>query len=304
MKPLQLKVLDLSHRLPGPLAGKLLADQGAEVVKLEDQVAMDPFLEGLFAQFDDSFVDWYHALNQQKKVVRLDFKAADAKDVVRPWLEWADVVLMGLSDKLATNLGVDATGIAQLSGAKVFLSMGASRQSKTAMHDLNVLAETGLLKLHVAGQTQSPLAPPFLPVAGIAFGQQTALAALALHQQAVREKKCVISKVFMQEEIENSLAPFWPKRQRELGQTKFLHNGAYPCYCLYRTKDGDWLAVAAVEEKFWLAFSQAFQLQLENRFDRSSESFDLVARAVSARTTAELELLLEGKDICVSVIRA
>jgi alpha-methylacyl-CoA racemase len=304
MRPLHLKVLDLSHRLPGPLAGKLLADQGADVVKLEDQVAMDPFLEGLFAQFDSSFVDWYHALNEKKQVVRLDFKASNAKELVRPWLEWADVVLMGLSEKLATQLGVDPSGTASLTGARVFLSMGASRQSKTAMHDLNVLAETGLLKLHVAGQTQSPLPPPFLPVAGISFGQQTALTALALHQQAVRENKCVISKVFMQEEIENSLTPFWPKRQQELGQTKFLHNGAYPCYCLYRTKDGDWLAVAAVEEKFWLAFSQAFQLKLENRFDRNPESFEQVARAVSARTTAELEHLLEGKDICVSVIRA
>ncbi len=303
MKPLRLKVLDLSHRLPGPLATKLLADLGAEVVKLEDEVAQDPFLEGLFAQFDPSFVDWYHALNQQKRVVRLDFKANDAAAQVRPWVEWADVILMGLGGKLQDRLGVRPEAVAQLAGPRVVLSMAASREGKGAMHDLNVLAETGLLALHVAGAEHSPLAPPFLPVAGISFGQQTALNLLALHQQAVVDNRCVISTVFMQEETERALGPFRPTAEGQTMRTKFLHNGAYPCYCLYRTQDGNWLAVAAVEEKFWAEFAQLFGIKLDNRFATDPAAFAHVAQTVQARTTAELERLLENKDICVSVVR-
>lgn len=305
MKPLQgIKVLDLSHRLPGPLGAKLLADKGAEVVKLEDEQLKDPFLEGFFATFDASFMDWYKELNHSKKVVRTDFKSADVKSVVSQWVDWADIILMGLSDKMAIRLGLSAEDISKLSGPKVVLSMGASRTGKTAMHDLNALAEAGLLDMHVAGATESPLAPPFLPVAGIGFGQQIALSAVSLLLQAQREKTCIESKVFMLEEIENVFSPFWSKELRAQKRTKFLHNGAYPCYCLYQSKDGDWLAVAAVEEKFWQQFSEALKLNLgsEERFSRSPEVFKLVAAAISTLSTSELDKLLVSKDICVSII--
>jgi crotonobetainyl-CoA:carnitine CoA-transferase CaiB-like acyl-CoA transferase len=52
-KPLTgMTIVDLSHRLPGPLCGKLLNDLGANVIKIEDHIFQDPFLSGLFAQFD------------------------------------------------------------------------------------------------------------------------------------------------------------------------------------------------------------------------------------------------------------
>ena len=59
-------ILDLSHRLPGPLAGKVLADMGAEVIKVEDQKFKDPFIHGLFAEMDPSFPHWYEELNSNK----------------------------------------------------------------------------------------------------------------------------------------------------------------------------------------------------------------------------------------------
>lgn len=306
MKPLSgVKVLDLSHRLPGPLGAKLLADKGAEVVKLEDEKLKDPFLEGFFATFDESFMDWYQELNAAKKVVRLDFKGASIRSEISQWVQWADIILLGLSDKMALQFGLGPEDLKTITTAKVVLSMGASQSNKTAMHDLNALAEAGLLDMHVAGVSQSPLPPPFLPVAGIAFGQQIALSAVALFLQAQREKKCIISKVFMLEEIENVFTPFWSKNLRSKERTKFLHNGAYPCYCLYKSKDGDWVAVAAVEEKFWLQFNDALGLglSLEERFSRSPETFERVANAIATRTTSELDRSLVSKDICVSLIR-
>ena len=306
MKPLsRVKVLDLTHRLPGPLAGKLLADQGAEVVKVEDSVLKDAFLEGFFATFDNSFVDWYHGLNDTKKIVRLDFKAADIQTQMKTWVDWAEVILLGLSDKMALRMGFGPEELAKLSGPKVVLTLAASKQNKTAMHDLNALADTGLLDMHVAGQTQSPLPPPFLPTAGIAFGQQVALSALAHLTQARALRCCLISKVFMQEEIESVFLPFWSHNLRAQPRTKFLHNGAYPCYCLYKTRDGDWIAVAAVEEKFWRSFVENLGLQLtdEERFSREDTIFQTVAKEISTRTSAELTDLLVNKDICVSLVR-
>jgi len=75
-KPLKgITVVDLSHRLPGPLCGKILSDLGASVIKIEDHVFQDPFLSGLFAQFDSSFVSWYENLNGGKTIERFDFNS-------------------------------------------------------------------------------------------------------------------------------------------------------------------------------------------------------------------------------------
>ena len=54
-----IKILDFTHRLPGPLAGKILSDMGAEVIKVEDIKHKDPFLSGMFSEFDQSFENWY-----------------------------------------------------------------------------------------------------------------------------------------------------------------------------------------------------------------------------------------------------
>ena len=54
-----IKIIDFSHRLPGPLAGKILSDLGAEVIKIEDETHKDPFLSGMFSHFDESFKIWY-----------------------------------------------------------------------------------------------------------------------------------------------------------------------------------------------------------------------------------------------------
>ena len=63
-KPLSGKtILDLSHRLPGPMAGKLLGDLGARVIKVEDKKFKDPFIYGLFAEMDNSFPIWYENIN-------------------------------------------------------------------------------------------------------------------------------------------------------------------------------------------------------------------------------------------------
>ncbi len=306
MKPLAgLRVLDLSQRLPGPLAGMLLADLGAEVIKVEDATYRDAFLDQGLSHFDDSFVEWYNELNAHKRLVRLDYKATESRELVRQEVLKSDILIHGLPIKMAVFLGMTQEDLEALQKPLAVLELGASQTHKTAMHDLNALAEAGFLNLHVAGQTQSPLPPPFLPIAGISFGQQIALTALALHRQAQREGKPAISKVFLYDEIVKVYRPFWTKNLREQNRTKFLHNGIYPCYALYRNKDGDWLAVAAVEEKFWREFIALFELQLQesDRFSTKPEVFQSVAQSVKARSTAELEGLLKNKDICVSLIR-
>ena len=306
MKPLSgLKVLDLSQRLPGPLAGMLLADLGAEVVKLENLPTPDPFLDEEMAQVDDGFLEWYQQLNGGKKIERLDFGVSASEGEIRNKLQWADIVLMGLSPRWVERFKLSHEHLLKLTKPIAILQLGASRD-KGAMHDLNALAESGLLQLHVSQSSSTVLAPPFLPIAGISFGQQIALQALALHRQAQQNQKPAISQVFLYDEILKVYRPFWTQNLKQQNRTKFLHNGKYPCYALYRTRDGNWVAVAAVESKFWQEFVQLLGLKLtvEERFSTKADVFQHVANTIEARTTAELDGLLKGKDICVSLIRS
>lgn len=298
-----IKIIDFTHRLPGPLAGKILADLGAEVIKIEDVKHKDPFLSGMFSEFDQSFEDWYEELNKNKKVLRLDFKDPKAKEEIRSHLKSASGLMLSLSSKLKSSLGLTDDDLKDLNIAVVELE--ASSTHNKAMHDLNALAISGYLSLHVAHENDPIVAPPFMPVAGIAFGQQVATQLLANIIEARDKKSFVKSVSYLHDTAENILNPFWSKKLQGQKKTKFLHNGAYPCYSLYRTSDGHYVAVAAVEEKFWSDLKETFQidLPLERRFETSGPAFNAVASVFAKLSTSEIESRSHNKELCLSIVR-
>lgn len=300
-----IRIIDLTHRLPGPLAGKILADMGAEVIKIEDEKHKDPFLSGMFSEFDQSFENWYEELNGNKQILRLDFKATNIKETIRSYLDNADGVMLSLSPKLKANLGVDDDSLKSLKKKLAVVELEASSTHNKAMHDLNALALSGYLSLHVASETAQVVDPPFMPIAGIAFGQQVATQMLA-NIIVVREKNDLVKSVsYLYDTAEGIFHPFWSKKLRAQKKTKFLHNGAYPCYSLYRAKDGHYVAVAAVEDKFWNDLMQTFDipLPLHRRFETSAEAFDAVAKSFAKLSVNEIEAKAQNKELCLSIVR-
>lgn len=299
------KFIDLTHRLPGPLAGKILADMGAEVIKIEDEKHKDPFLSGMFSEFDRSFENWYEELNKDKKVIRLDFKSPQIKDIIKSHLTSADGILLSLSPKLKMSLGVDDDSLKAFNKSLAVVELEASSTHNKAMHDLNALALSGYLSLHVANENTQIVDPPFMPVAGIAFGQQVATQMLANVLASQKSKELVKSVSYLHDTAEAIFHPFWSKELRSQGKTKFLHNGAYPCYSLYRTQDGHYVALAAVEEKFWIDLIQTFgiNLPLEKRFDTIPEAFDAVAQVFAKMSVNEIETKAHNKELCLSIVR-
>ncbi len=295
-------IIDLTHRLPGPLAGKILQELGAEVIKIEDEKHKDPFLSGMFSEFDRSFENWYEELNQNKKIVRLDFKSPDARKQIAGYLEEADGVLLSLSPKLKTSLGLNDEN---LKGELAVVELEASSTHNKAMHDLNALAISGYLSLHVAHENDDIVPPPFLPVAGIAFGQQVATQMLANIIASKKSKSLVKTISYLHDTAETLFHPFWSRELRKQKKTKFLHNGAYPCYCLYRCKDGNYVALAAVEEKFWSDFIATFNVPLElgKRFNTDPASFRIVADTFAKLTANEIEAKASDKELCLSIVR-
>jgi alpha-methylacyl-CoA racemase len=300
-----IKIIDLTHRLPGPLAGKILSDMGAEVIKIEDEKHKDPFLSGMFSEFDRSFENWYEELNRDKKVLRFDFKSPDIKEKIQEQLKGASGLLLSLSPKLKNLLGVDDESLKELKKSLAVVELEASSTHNKAMHDLNALALSGFLSLHVADETSDIVAPPFMPVAGIAFGQQVATQLLANIIAARNSGGLVKSVSYLHDTAESILHPFWSRELREQKKTKFLHNGAYPCYSLYRTKDGHYVAVAAVEDKFWSDLIETFNipLPLERRFETGPEGFQTVSAAFAKLTITEIENKSKDKEMCLSIVR-
>ena len=299
-----LRIIDLTHRLPGPLAGKILADLGAEVIKVEDEKHKDPFLSGMFSDFDKSFESLYGELNRRKRVLRFDFKAADARARIHALVKSADGVLLSLSPKLKGSLGLSAEELKGV-GPIAVVELEASSTHNKAMHDLNALAISGFLSLHVSHEEGQIVAPPFLPVAGIAFGQQVATQMLANIIHAKKNNTFVNTVSYLHDTAELILSPFWSEDLRSQKKTKFLHNGAYPCYSLYRTLDGQYVAVAAVEDKFWTDLIATFGigLPLERRFETKEDAFETVANVFAKLHADEIESKARDKELCISIVR-
>ena len=300
-----LTVIDFSHRLPGPLGANLLAKLGAKVIKIEDATFKDAFVHGLYADIDESFPIWYRELNNHKEILRFDFKNENDLKKVREMAHEVDALLMGLPPKIESRLGLTREELTKLNRPLAVISMGSGLKCQKGMHDLNALARTGLLSLYTHGKDDAVLPPPFMPMAGIAFGVKLACDLLAAVFKAQREKTAIFHTTYLHESTEEIFFPFWPKKLREQGEYQFLHNGLYPCYCLYRLRDGHYVALAAVEEKYWKRFCEVFHLEIvpPKRFFTKDESVFLeVSKKFKEFSREEMAEILEAEDFCLDIV--
>lgn len=288
----ELHVVDLTHRLPGPMAGKLLVDLGAHVTKIEDTTFGDPFNGAVFSAMDDSFSQWYQQINANKKIVQLSFK----KDIeeIRRSCEKADIILMGLPPKIE-----NALGLSDLDHTHVSVTMTASHHKRESMHDLNVLAQLGYLNRHVQEFPKHDIiAPPFFPFAGVLFSQAIVQTALAGYIKALKESKRIQVSCALDEATKNSLHPLHVPDQEH-----FLHNGRYPCYNIYRLQDGH-IALACLEDKFWHKFCDTFELELtlEQRFhDKDDSVKKMISDYFKPLTKHVVREKINHQDMCATV---
>lgn len=306
-KPLSgVTVIDFSYRLPGPFCGKILSDLGAEVIKVEDHIYKDPFLSDDFSKFDPNFVFWYEKLNSNKKVLRFDFNSSIDQRKILEMVNTADGLIMGLPMALRKKLKLTNEEL-NFSRAFVVVELLASKKEKKSMHDLNALALSGLLSLHIGSQkneNKKIINPPFLPIAGIAFGHKAATDLLANLLFAQKNCKSVFTKVYLDEVTSELLGIFWTDKDRKSERTSFLHNGHYPCYSIYQTKDFHYVALAAVEEKFWNKFCDVFEIKttIDRFYNKDDKLFSMISNAISSLTLAEIELLTLHEDLCLTPI--
>ncbi|VVE06359.1 carnitine dehydratase [Pandoraea capi] len=257
-KPLSgVTVLDLTRLLPGPLAGQRLAEMGAHVIKIEDTGAGDYAREMMLREGESAPSAFWRLLNRGKTVERLDLKQAGDRARFLAHVARADVLLEGFRPGVMARLGFDFETLVGVRPSLVMASISGYGQqgpmSQAAGHDINYIGYAGVLD-QLADAGDAPIVPNF-QIGDLYGGGQAAvqavLAALVAAQRTGRGRWLDISMTH--EVFRSNIVPAVAlHRQCSASRAgKDLLNGGVPCYQVYRTLDDRYMAVGALELKFW-----------------------------------------------------
>ncbi|MGI4794575.1 MAG: CaiB/BaiF CoA transferase family protein [Janthinobacterium lividum] len=301
------RVLDLSSFLPGPLASLLLADMGAEVLKIEPPEG-DALLQ--IGPSDAAGQSVFHGtVNAGKTVQRMDLKRPEVRAEFLHLVKGFDVLIEGFRPGVMKRLGLDYAVLREINPGLVYCSLsgyGASGPSaRAAGHDANYLAGSGIL--HRNGQT-SPFAydPPLADVSGSLFSVIAILGALRARDADGQGCEIDIGLADAAMPLQMlAIAEYGglgtvPQR----GQTYMNGGAAY--YQVYATRDGRHMALGAIEPKFWAAFCAA--LKRPDWVPRQTEAVpqsDLiadVAATVATMTMDECIARIGAADCCFSPV--
>lgn len=298
-------IIDLTWRLPGPLATYLLALQGMEVLKFEDVTHRDPFLKW---HWDPAFEEVYHAFQRPKELRLIDFGSESDVAALHESIGGADAVVMGFPPRVEQKLGLTEEEIARRYRGICFTRLGFRPGDDHSAHDLNTMAQSNLLKMHVLDRTDDIIAPPFLPATGIFFSHHIATTVLATALRQKSQSAPIQNWCYLQDSVDQIQRAYYPESLHSRTPATFLHNGRFPCYNLYRTKDGGYLAVAAVEPKFWSRFRELTGLTSLDDDDglvdgvRAIEVKQAILGRIRERTTDEWRAVFAGEDACVDLV--
>ena len=258
------RVLDLTRLLPGAFASQLMADLGADVVKIEHPIGGD--YNRTFPPLARVESGSFLLLNRNKRSLTLDLKVAAGKDAFRKLVASADVVLEGFRPGVMTKLGLGYEALAELNPGLIYCAISGYGQDGPRRdapgHDLNYLAEAGALQLF--GKAGEPPIVPGLSIADVGGGSLMAttgiLAALISRGRTGRGQMIDIS---MFDGAMSWLALHAPDYLFEGveprgGERRFI--GQAPCYNVYRCADGRDVALGIIEGHFWDRFCDAVGL--------------------------------------------
>jgi crotonobetainyl-CoA:carnitine CoA-transferase CaiB-like acyl-CoA transferase len=292
------KVVEMAGIGPISFAGMLLADLGAEVTRIERPAG--------------SGFGWGTSpvLDRGRTPRQVDLKSAGGLEEVLGLVAGSDVLIEGFRPGVMERLGLGYAAVRAVNPRLVYCSISGYGQSgpraQEAGHDINYQARTGLLSL-APGTTGSPSVPPTL-AADIAGGSFPAVLniLLALRQRDLTGEGCHLD-IAMADAMFTfawfGLAEGFATGRFPGSQENMLAGGS-PRYALYVTADDRFLAVGALEPKFWAAFCHGIGLPEALRSDADDPAAirAAVAAAVRQRTANEWTAILEPLDCCATIL--
>ena len=303
-----IKVLDLTRLLPGPFCTQLLADLGAEVIKVEAPGEGDGsrHLRTAVRGYGSTFL----MLNRNKKSLSLNLKSKAGVEIFRRLVGKSDVVIESFRPGVVGRLGISYSALKRDNPKLIYCSLTGFGQdgpyAQRAGHDINYLSIAGLASL--TGPRGGAPVPPALQVADIAAGSLMAAFAIMValyHREntgrgqfidvAMLDGLMAVGQTLFGEYFSTGQLP---------GPGSMRLSGGYPVYGVYETKDKKYFSLGALEAKFWETLCQKVgrnDLVALSNFANEKERKHLeneLKALFKTRTREEWTALLADEDAC------
>jgi crotonobetainyl-CoA:carnitine CoA-transferase CaiB-like acyl-CoA transferase len=305
-----IRVLDLSRYLPGPFATQMLADFGAEVIKVEDPKGGDlgrmlpPLIAGESARF--------FTVNRNKKSITLDLKKAEGQEVFKRLAANSDVVVDQFRPGVMEKMGLGYEQLKAVNPGIIYCALtgygldGPLRDA--AGHDLNYLNLAGITG--VTGVYQSKPAISGTQIADIAGGTLHSvigiLLALAARQKTGQGQICDVAMMDASVSLMAYTLGEWSGQGTLPVLGDDLLTGGYAFYQIYTTKDGKYVSLGAVEDKFYAEFCRKIYRPdlIEKQFKKASQRQIIaeISEIMLERTRDEWVEFFADSDICFTPV--
>lgn len=303
-----IKVLDFTTLLPGPLAGLILAEAGAEVTKIERPEGEE--IRRYEPRWGPDSIH-FSLLNRGKRSQTFDLKDKAERARIEPLVRAADILIEQFRPGVMARFGLDHDSVRAMNPAIIYCSITGYGQtgpkSAFAGHDLNYIADTGLLALSFGGASRT-VVPPAL-VADIGGGTMPTvinilLALLRRHAtgEGARIDIAMTDAMFTYAWWAFGIGKAfgtWP------GSGDAELTGGSPRYQIFPTRDGRFVAVAALEQKFWERLCELVGLDERLRDDRvdPAATTGALRSIIGNRTADDWQTVFSGQDCAANIVR-
>ncbi len=254
-----IRILDLSRLIPGAYATQMMADFGADVVKVEEPGSGD------YGRFMPPYGPqgmglYFLTTNRNKRSITLNLKTAEGREIFLRLVREADVVLESFRPGVLERLGLGYEQLKETNRGIIYCAISGYGQDgpyrSQVGHDLNYEGYAGLLHYN-----RSPHGEPVMPptqLGDLAGGSYPAVIGIltAIVGRAKTGEGCLIDTSMTEGVM--SLLPLTSAIYLNTGKAPIPGHspldGGLPCYNIYETKDGKYVTLAALEQKFWHAF--------------------------------------------------
>lgn len=307
-----IRVLDLTRLHPGPYCTMLLADMGADVIKIEEPGRGDysRWTPPLIKEIGAGFI----TLNRNKRSICLNLKNEKGRTALLKMVEQADVFIEGFRPGVMERLGLDYENLSKINPRLIYCSLTGYGQDgpykKLVGHDLNYLALGGIVGLSTEASGSSP-ALPTINIADLGGGALMAgmgiLAALAKRNLNNEGNYIDISMLDGVVSLLTFNGADFLSTGKQPSADEHMNWGGCPGYDIYATKDGRYISVGALEKVFWENFCSALGHPelIEKQWVKGSELKrvrEIIASTFKTKTREEWLSIFQDLDVCVSPV--
>tara|TARA_B100000029_G_scaffold28098_1_gene27343 strand:- start:446 stop:1504 length:1059 start_codon:yes stop_codon:yes gene_type:complete len=306
-----LKILDFSTLLPGPYATMMLADMGAEVLRIEAPDRVD--LAKVMPPFDGKFSTTFSYLGRGKQTLQLNLKQPESVEKVKQLVQDYDIVVEQFRPGVMDRLGIGYEVLKAINPGLIYCAITGYGQTgpykDRAGHDINYLAISGVAS-H-CGRADSGPPPMGIQIADVAGGSHHAvmgiLAAVIKRQETGEGAFIDISMTdaaFALNAMAGAAALAGGQPQKP--ESGMLNGGTF--YDYYQTRDGRWLSVGSLEPQFSSRLCDTLELgelksyALSQKPEHQQELKAAIKQKIAERSLAEWQEVFADVDACVEPV--